>query len=196
MTEINNEKLNNTPLIVDGVIGKAYKFTGIDIIKAGSLKAFNKSTELTFSVWLIFENNTNCSTPALTAFAENNSFCITAKGMTVNNNGEIKEYPFTLNSGEWTHFAFIIKEGKLISYINGKKVVVGDSFSMPSFDLYLGGNNITNEYTCCTIDEICMYGEYLKEMQIRKLANREKVPGKMLYYNSCDSISEFSSCVI
>lgn len=181
-------EMHSEPSIIEGVIGGAYKFSGKNAVKVCELKGINKSTELTFSAWLYFEEHTSSPVPvpAIIGIADNNSFGITTKGLYVKINDKVKEYSFNIKNREWTHVAFVIKEGKLIAYVNGNKRSVGDSFSMPAFDLYLGGNIQTNEYVECAIDEVCIYNDYLKEPQIKKLYNKDKYPGKMLFYSSCD----------
>jgi len=178
------DKEKNEPSIIEGMIGGAYKFSGTSALKVGELKGINKSNELTFSAWINFEENSLI--PAIIGIADNHSFGITAEGLYVKVNDEVKKYSFNIKHKKWTHIAFIIKEGKLIAYVNGIKLAVGDAFSMPAYDLYLGGNIQTNEYVKCSIDEVFIYNDYLKDHQIKKLHNKEKVLGKILFYCSCD----------
>lgn len=170
--EVTGNRLNNSGgkiTFEEGIIGKAARFDG----KSGLSLADGLITSYKYSVslWLKPEEITQFTTTFFGARTENNwiSFVLNGHNVTKvwSHNGDRwydADIGYVIPTGEWTHVAFTVDEGKITVYINGEEKFSGDNFPnvFTTIDAKFGlGVNYWDVPFKGLMDEVRVYNGYV-----------------------------------
>jgi len=188
----NNGTAYGGPAVVDGVVGKALQFDGVDdYVIAGNISAINKDNNYTFSAWI----NPYQVSSRVTIF-ENSQGCSNRNGMNIESN--LVKFGYyngaswygasgAISANIWTHVVGINRAGTLSLYVNGvlQTGIVVPYVTCSGF--YLGRTTTQGLYFFGLIDDVRIYSAALSQAQIQQLyADGLKTHQNLVV---CDSVS-------
>jgi concanavalin A-like lectin/glucanase superfamily protein len=165
------------PSRVDGVIGGAFEFDGVDdYIDVPNSPAFTVREEMTVALWV----RPTTDVPDRRLFASYGAWYIKLNG--THPQLTIEPVPYSiaklsLPTGSWSHVAITFDRGDVRFYIDGARVIAGtDTFAggellVPGTGIHLGANDPDGASVQGALDDIRFYDRALGASEIAALAD-------------------------